>query len=142
MLVEKEARIETPLLKLRQEELHLAIYINNVETLEEYVAKLSVCVSARELALVVDAMVWDSAVKVDRDTAVMQEFIRVLLPLAPHVTTGINNIRKQINNLLCKSRKDGGSRKRNMWNWFITLPPHTISCLLSPPHANQAVCSC
>lgn len=100
----KEARIETPLLKLRQEELHLAIYINNVETLEEYVAKLSVCVSARELALVVDDMVWDSAVKVDRDTAVMQEFIRVLLPLAPHVTTGINNIRKQINNLLCKSR--------------------------------------
>ena len=104
MLVQKEARIETPLLKLRQEELHLAIYINNVETLEEYVAKLSVCVSARKLALVVDDMVWDSAVKVDRDTAVMQEFIRVLLPLAPHVTTGINNIRKQINNLLCKSR--------------------------------------
>ena len=104
MLVQKEARIETPLLKLRQEELHLAIYINNVETLEEYVAKLSVSVSARELALVVDDMVWDSAVKVDRDTAVMQEFIRVLLPLAPHVTTGINNIRKQINNLLCKSR--------------------------------------
>ena len=104
MLVEKEAGIETPLLKLRHEELHLAIYINNVETLEEYVAKLSVCVSACELALVVDAMVWDSSVKVDRDTAVMQEFIRVLLPLAPHVTTGINNIRKQINNLLCKSR--------------------------------------
>ena len=104
MLVQKEARIETPLFKLRQEELHLAIYINNVETLEEYVSKLSVCVSARELALVVDDMVWDSAVKVDRDTAVMQEFIRVLLPLAPHVTTGINNIRKQINNLLCKSR--------------------------------------
>ena len=26
MLVQKEARIETPLLKLRQEELHLAIY--------------------------------------------------------------------------------------------------------------------
>ena len=51
-----------------------------------------------------DDLVWDSAVKVDRDTAVMQEFIRVLLPLAPHVTTGINNIRKQINNLLCKSR--------------------------------------
>ena len=46
MLVQKEARIETPLLKLRQEELHLAIYINNVETLEEYVAKLSVCVSS------------------------------------------------------------------------------------------------
>ena len=37
MLVQKEAGIETPLLKLRQEELHLAIYINNVETLEEYV---------------------------------------------------------------------------------------------------------
>ena len=89
---------------LTGEEQALAIYINNVETLEEYVAKLSVCVSARELALVVDAMVWDSSVKVDRDTAVMQEFIRVLLPLAPHVTTGINNIRKQINNLLCKSR--------------------------------------
>ena len=87
-----------------EDEQRLAIYINNVETLEEYVAKLSVCVSARELALVVDAMVWDSSVKVDRDTAVMQEFIRVLLPLAPHVTTGINNIRKQINNLLCKSR--------------------------------------
>ena len=49
MLVQKEARIETPLLKLRQEELHLAIYINNGETLEEYVAKLSVCVSARKL---------------------------------------------------------------------------------------------
>ena len=42
-------------------------------------------------------MVNDTDVKVDQDIMVKQEFIEVLQPLAPQVTTGIGNIRKYIN---------------------------------------------
>ena len=42
-------------------------------------------------------MVNDTDVKVDQDIMVKQEFIEVLQPLAPQVTTGISNIRKYIN---------------------------------------------
>lgn len=42
-------------------------------------------------------MVRDEDVKVDQYTMVKQEFIQVLQPLAPQVTTGVSNIRKYIN---------------------------------------------
>ena len=74
-----------------------SLYINNVEALAEYVAKLSACTNAKELAQVVMDMVKDTDVRVDQDSMVKQEFIEVLQPLAPQVTTGINNIRKYIN---------------------------------------------
>lgn len=79
------------------ESTRLSLYINNVEALAEYVAKLSACTNAKELAQVVMDMVNDPGVKVDQYNMVKQEFIEVLQPLAPQVTTGIGNIRKYIN---------------------------------------------
>ena len=82
---------------LLPETTRLSLYINNVEALSEYVGKLSACTNAKELAQVVMDMVNDTDVKVDQDIMVKQEFIEVLQPLAPQVTTGISNIRKYIN---------------------------------------------
>ena len=79
------------------ESTRLSLYINNVEALAEYVAKLSACATAKELAQVVMDMVNDPGVKVDQYNMVKQEFIEVLQPLDPQVTTGIGNIRKYIN---------------------------------------------
>lgn len=68
-----------------------------MEALAEYVAKLAACTNAKELAQVVMDMVNDTDVKIDQDIMVKQEFIEVLQPLAPQVTSGISNIRKYIN---------------------------------------------
>ena len=88
---------ETEETQLSPEATRLSLYINNVEVLAEYIAKLSVCAHAKDLALVVMDMVGDNDVKLDQYGMVKQEFIRMLLPLAPQVTCGINNIRKYIN---------------------------------------------
>ncbi len=90
--------------KLSPEATRLSLYINNVEALSEYVGKLSACTNAKELAQVVMDMVNDKDVKVDQYVMVKQEFIEVLQPLAPHVTTGISNIRKYINEAWYKWR--------------------------------------
>ena len=52
---------------LSPETTRLSLYINNVEALAEYVAKLSACTNAKELAQVVMDMVNDTDVKVDQD---------------------------------------------------------------------------
>ena len=90
--------------KLSPEATRLSLYINNVEALFEYIGKLSACTNAKELAQVVMDMVNDRDVKVDQDIMVKQEFIEVLQPLAPQVTTGISNIRKYINEAWYKWR--------------------------------------
>ena len=66
---------------LSPETSRLSLYINNVVALAEYVAKLSACTNAKELAQVVMDMVNDTDVKVDQDIMVKQEFIEVLQPL-------------------------------------------------------------
>ncbi len=83
--------------QLSPEATRLSLYINNVEVLAEYVAKLSVCAAAKDIALVVMDMVNDQDVKVDQYNMVKQEFIQVLQPLAPKVTCKVDNIRKYIN---------------------------------------------
>lgn len=83
--------------QLSPEATRLSLYINNVEVLAEYVSKLSVCATAKDIALVVMDMVNDQDVKVDQYNMVKQEFIQVLQPLAPKVTCKIDNIRKYIN---------------------------------------------
>ena len=83
--------------QLSPEATRLSLYINNVEVLAEYVAKLSVCATAKDIALVVMDMVNDQDVKVDQYNMVKQEFIQVLQPLAPKVTCKVDNIRKYIN---------------------------------------------
>ena len=90
--------------KLSPEATRLSLYINNVEALSEYIGKLAACTNAKELAQVVMDMVNDTGVKVDQDVMVKQEFIEVLQPLAPQVTTGISNIRKYINEAWYKWR--------------------------------------
>ena len=97
--IEEKLRSKTdnPGPRIDPEATRLALYINNVEALAEYVAKLSACTNAKELAQVVMDMVKDTDVRVDQDNMVKQEFIEVLQPLAPQVTTGISNIRKYIN---------------------------------------------
>ena len=91
------SKTDTPGPRIDPEAARLSLYINNVEALAEYVAKLSACTNAKELAQVVMDMVKDTDVRVDQDNMVKQEFIEVLQPLAPQVTTGISNIRKYIN---------------------------------------------
>ena len=88
---------ETEEAQLSPEATRLSLYINNVEVLAEYVAKLSVCATAKDIALVVMDMVNDQDVKVDQYNMVKQEFIQVLQPLAPKVTCKVDNIRKYIN---------------------------------------------
>ena len=51
---------------LSPETTRLSLYINNVEALAEYIAKLSACTNAKELAQVVMDMVNDTDVKVDQ----------------------------------------------------------------------------
>ena len=91
------SKTDNPGPRIDPEAARLSLYINNVEALAEYVAKLSACTNAKELAQVVMDMVKDTDVRVDQDSMVKQEFIEVLQPLAPQVTTGISNIRKYIN---------------------------------------------
>lgn len=97
--IEEKLRSKTdnPGPRIDPEAARLSLYINNVEALAEYVAKLSACTNAKELAQVVMDMVKDTDVGVDQDSMVKQEFIEVLQPLAPQITTGISNIRKYIN---------------------------------------------
>lgn len=83
----------------------LALYINNVEVLADYTARLAACTSARELGLVVVDMVKDDRVKVDSATMVKQSFIERILPLALQVTTKVANVRKYINEAWSSWRK-------------------------------------
>ena len=101
---------------LSPETTRLSLYINNVEALAEYVAKLAACTNAKELAQVVMDMVDDTDVKVDQDIMVKQEFIEVLQPLAPQVVTGISNIRKYINEAWYKWKWP--PMKNNVRKWW------------------------
>lgn len=75
----------------------LRTYINNEEALNEYVQRLVSCKSAKELGLVVADMRLDGRVGLNEHTSARKEFIEVLQPLASQVKTGIDNIRKYIN---------------------------------------------
>lgn len=83
---------------LSPEALRLQPYINSVESLRRYVARLSECLTATELAQVI-ADIKDHEPKVTKELMVKEKFIRLLLPLAPNVTKGttIDNIRARIN---------------------------------------------
>lgn len=75
----------------------LRTYIYKVEVLSEYIGRLSACKSAKELGAIVIDMVYDDRTTVDSYTMVKKEFIEILQPLVPQVTTGIDNIRYYIN---------------------------------------------
>ena len=52
-----------------------------------YLTRLSGCVTAEELALVVVSMV-ESGTGINKEMMVKERFIKLLLPLAPGITSG------------------------------------------------------
>lgn len=88
---------------LSPEALSLQPYINDAERLRHYVARLSECRSATELAQVI-VSIKDRESKITAELMVKEKFIKLLLPLAPNVTKGttIDNIRARINNVWSK----------------------------------------
>lgn len=74
----------------------LRTYINNVEALAGYVARLAGCKTAKELGVIVVDMAYDPRVLLDKDIMVKKEFIDVIRPLTPQVTCGPDNIYKYI----------------------------------------------
>lgn len=83
---------------LSPDALRLQPYISNVESLRHYMARLSECQSATELAQVI-INIKDREPKITEELMVKEKFIKLLLPLAPNVTKGttIDNIRARIN---------------------------------------------
>lgn len=86
--------------RLSPEALSLQPYINDAESLRHYVARLSECRSATELAQVI-VHIKDREPKITAELMVKEKFIKLLLPLAPNVTKGttIDNIRARINDV-------------------------------------------
>ncbi len=92
--------------ELSPEAKRLSAYINNVEELGVYLTRLSGCITASELALVVVSMV-ENRTGVSKELMVRESFIRLLLPLAPGITSGrsIDNIRARINDAWARRPK-------------------------------------
>lgn len=88
---------------LSPDALHLQPYISNVENLRHYVARLSECQSATELAQLIVA-IKDREPKITEELMVKEKFIKLLLPLAPNVVKGvtIDNVRARINDAWSK----------------------------------------
>lgn len=96
---------------LTEEESRLALYIADKETREGYLRRLGACISVTELAMLVVEMALDVNTKVDKERMVQEQFLSVLLPLAPRITggTSISNIRQRVNDAWAK-------RKRTIYN--------------------------
>ncbi len=92
--------------ELSPEAKRLSSYINNVEELGVYLTRLSGCITASELALVVVSMV-ENRTGVSKELMVRESFIRLLLPLTPGITSGrsIDNIRARINDAWARRPK-------------------------------------
>ena len=83
---------------LNEDEQRLAIYINKVETLRNYVASLTVCESAKDVGEVVATMCQNEE-NVYPELIVKESFIKLLLPFLTKLTSGkgIANLRVYIN---------------------------------------------
>ena len=92
--------------ELSPEAKRLSAYINNGEELGVYLTRLSGCITASELALVVVSMV-ENRTGVSKELMVRESFIRLLLPLTPGITSGrsIDNIRARINDAWARRPK-------------------------------------
>ena len=81
------------------------------ESLPAFLAQISDCNNATELALVVVSML-DQQAKLTEDIVVRSSFIQLLLPFATKITSGrsVNNIRARINDALIARRKSHPKR--------------------------------
>ena len=91
---------------LTEDEQHLAIYINKVESLRGYITLLRSCKTARDLGEVVATMRQQEPSLTD-ELIVKQSFISLLLPFVPKWAKGqtIDNIRVAINNAWSARKK-------------------------------------
>ena len=99
----KGAPAETP---LSDDERRLFMYIENEESLRNYVASFAVCKTAAEVGKVV-AIMCENEPRLDEQRVVKAEFIETLIPLIPGVEKGrgIDNLRIQINNALAEHKR-------------------------------------
>ncbi len=88
----------TPADALTEDEQHLAIYINKVESLRSYISLLTTCKSAKEVGEVVATMCQNEEA-IDEVLIVKADFIKLLLPFLTKVRNGkgIDNLRTYIN---------------------------------------------
>lgn len=92
----KGAPAETP---LSDDERRLFMYIENEESLRNYVASIKACKTAAEVGQVVATMCENES-RIDETRIVTKAFIETLLPFMTGVESGkgIDNIRTYINN--------------------------------------------
>jgi hypothetical protein len=83
---------------LTDDERRLAVYIENEESLRNYVASLKACKSSAEVGQVVATMC-ENEPRIDEERIVTKAFIETLLPFMTGVESGkgIDNIRTYIN---------------------------------------------
>lgn len=91
---------------LTEDEQHLAIYINKVESLRNYVASLTACQSAKEVGEVVATMCQNEEA-IYAELIVKADFIKRLLPFLAKMKSGkgIDNLRVYINDAWVARKK-------------------------------------
>ena len=91
---------------LTDEERRLAMYVENEDSLRNYVASLKACQTAAEVGQVVATMC-ENEPRIDETRIVTKAFIEILVPFMTGVETGkgIDNIRNAINNAWAERKR-------------------------------------
>lgn len=91
---------------LTDDERRLMLYVENEESLRNYVASLAACKTAADVGRVVVIM-YQNEPKLTEERIVKEEFIKTLLPFIDGVDKGkgIDNLRVQINNALLEHKR-------------------------------------
>lgn len=93
-------------LPLTDDELRLAMYVENEDSVRSYVASLKTCQTAAEVGQVVATMC-ENEPRIDETRIVTKAFIEILVPFMTGVETGkgIDNIRNAINNAWAERKR-------------------------------------
>lgn len=91
---------------LTDDERRLLVFIENEESLRNYVAQLKVCKTAADVAEVV-ALMCENEPNITEERIVKAKFIETLLPLIPGVEQGrgVENLRVQINKVWSEHKR-------------------------------------
>lgn len=91
---------------LTDEERRLAMYVENEDSLRNYVASLKACQTAAEVGQVVATMC-ENEPRIDETRIVTKAFIEILIPFMTGVDSGkgIDNIRNAINNAWAERKR-------------------------------------
>lgn len=83
----------------------LSPYCYDEETQDRYLQRIDACHTAQQLASVLVSMLDHPSVNISREVIVKRSFLELVLPLAPRVTTGVDNLRHAVNELMCKKKR-------------------------------------